>query len=280
MGMNGGVAVVTLVHGRHVHLGRQREGLLRATRRPDLHVVVRMDDDVEVPSTQELPTTTVDVPMSEHGLPLARARNAGAEAALAEGASTLVFLDVDCIPGRELLARYRAAARAEPEALLCGPVAYLPPAGEDGYDLAALEVHARPHEARPDPVPGTLERDDAGHALFWSLSFAVTPGTWSRLGGFDESYEGYGGEDTDFAQRARDAGVPVVWVGGAHAFHQHHRVSDPPVEHLDDVVRNATLFHERWGWWPMAGWLEAFEEAGLVERSDGTWRRTSPDRRD
>lgn len=47
------------------------------------------------------------------------------------------------------------------------------------------------------------------------------------LGGFRESYRGYGGEDT---------------------FHPYHRVSDPPVEHLDDILRNAEVFHETWGW--------------------------------
>jgi hypothetical protein len=47
----------------------------------------------------------------------------------------------------------------------------------------------------------------------------------------------------------------------------------PPVEHLDDILRNATLFHSRWGWWPMAGWLTEFARAGLVryERRQDRW---------
>ncbi|RYJ06329.1 MAG: glycosyltransferase family 2 protein, partial [Actinomycetales bacterium] len=122
----------------------------------------------------------------------------------------------------------------------------------------------------PDPVVGSVEPSD-DHRLFWSLSFAVTPATWDRIGGFDEAYVGYGGEDTDFGQRARSAGVPMAWVGGADAFHQHHPVSRPPVEHVQDVVRNAEVFARRWGWWPMEGWLEAFEERGLVARSGDGW---------
>jgi hypothetical protein len=58
------------------------------------------------------------------------------------------------------------------------------------------------------------------------------------------------------------------WVGGAHAFHQFHPVSDPPVEHLHDIVRNAEIFHQRWGWWPMEGWLTAFHERGLITRDE------------
>ena len=34
----------------------------------------------------------------------------------------------------------------------------------------------------------------------------------------------------------------------------------------DDIVRNARIFHRRWGWWPMHGWLAGFEQAGLITR--------------
>ncbi len=102
------------------------------------------------------------------------------------------------------------------------------------------------------------------HNLFWSLSAALTPATWSQVGGFCEEYVGYGGEDTDFAWLARSRGVELAWVGGADAYHQHHPVSSPPVEHVEAIVRNAHLFHKRWNEWPMRGWLEAFAERGLV----------------
>ena len=49
-------------------------------------------------------------------------------------------------------------------------------------------------------------------------------------------------------------------------------MSRPPVEHVDDIVRNAEIFRRRWGATPMLGWLEAFEERGLVERdAAGRW---------
>ena len=109
--------------------------------------------------------------------------------------------------------------------------------------------------------------------LFWSLSFAVTTPTWLRIGGFHPAYVGYGGEDTDFSEQAHAAGVGMRWVGGADAFHQHHPISNPPTEHLQAILRNAQLFHQRWGWWPMTGWLEAFARAGLVQYDrDLGWR--------
>lgn len=263
------IAVITTVHGRHQHLRRQLDGLAVGTRRPDLHVVVALAD-TDVAGVVGGDARVVTCAADPAALPLARARNTGAATALADGAQLLVFLDVDCIPGRDLLKRYESAAR-RPEnrdALLCGPVTYLPPAGPDGYDLGRLAVN--PHPARPAPPAGEVAVSDE-YQLFWSLSFAVSAATWQRIGGFCPVYRGYGGEDTDFAQCAASAGVGLRWVGGADAFHQHHPVSNPPVQHLDDIVRNAQLFHRRWGWWPMGGWLDAFEARGLIRRDpDGT----------
>lgn len=176
-----------------------------------------------------------------------------------------MFLDVDCIPSAGLLGLYERAA-SDPRhgsALLCGPVTYLPPPGPGGYDLGRLERSVNPHPARPNPAAGTIHSGDE-YDLFWSLSFAATRETWTVVGGFCTDYVGYGGEDTDFAQRAAHAGVGLRWVGGAHAFHQHHPVSDPPVEHLHEILHNAAVFHRRWGRWPMTGWLTRFAEAGLA----------------
>ncbi|MCW2811002.1 MAG: glycosyltransferase family 2 protein, partial [Friedmanniella sp.] len=129
---------------------------------------------------------------------------------------------------------------------------------------------------RPVPAPGQLTTG-GDHRLFWSLSFATTAATWRRVGGFAEAYEGYGAEDTDFGCRARTAGVPLTWVGGAEAFHQWHPGESPPQNHLDDILRNGAIFARRWGWWPMEGWLAAFVERGLIRWDDAarSYRRTA-----
>jgi GT2 family glycosyltransferase len=213
------------------------------------------------------------IPPGRNGLRLASARNAGAAAAVGAGAGLLVFLDADCVAGAALLERYAAAAGAHPDAVLCGPVTYLPP-GVDARDADALARATSPHPARPDPGPDAVRvATSEEYPLFWSLSFALTAATWRRAGGFDEGYEGYGGEDTDFAFSLRSAGIPLVWVGGAHAYHQHHDVESPPWRHLDDILRNGARFADRWGSWPMTGWLEAFAAAGAVERTPDGWRR-------
>jgi N-acetylglucosaminyl-diphospho-decaprenol L-rhamnosyltransferase len=288
---SGTVAVVTIVHGRHDHLAGQVWGLHRQTRRPDLHVVVAMDDDragcvARDAADGRWPVEVASAPIPQGRLPLAAARNTGVDVARRGGADVLVLLDVDCIPCPTLVERYVSVVRgtvgSEPAGagpvVACGEVRYLDaattalPGSERTWP--ALDAGSRSHPARPAPgrwshavVPAHDLR------LFWSLSFAVTPADWDRIGGFDDSYVGYGAEDTDFGQRLGAAGGRTLWVGGATAYHQHHGGSGgPPVEHVADVVENANRFAARWGWWPMEGWLEAFRAQGLVtRRPDGRW---------
>ncbi|MFG3280972.1 galactosyltransferase-related protein [Streptomyces sp. NPDC048111] len=269
-------AVITLAAGRHTHLLLQQDGLANGARTPDHYVIVSMaDPSIGSLTTGRTPAPDVlTLPLADGGrLPLAAARNAGAARALAHGAELLVFLDVDCVPGPTLLDGYARAA--QDGMLLCGTVAYLPPPPPGGYRLAGLEDLAPPHPARPAPADGQLLRG-GDPRLFWSLSFALTAPTWDRVGGFCEAYTGYGGEDTDFSAAAARAGVDLCWVGGAPAYHQHHPTHDPPVQHLDDILRNGALYQRRWGSWPMIGWLRAFEALGLVVHEPGAdaWRRT------
>ncbi len=259
------VAVVTIVHGRHEHLQRQLAALDRSTLPPWRHVVVAMDD----PQVAGLVPGAAVVALRrvKGSLPLAAARNAGVRAA--DGADLLVLLDVDCLPAPTTLARYAEAAKTH-DGMLLGPVAYLPPAAAGGYPVDVSRL-GRPHPARPVPAEDEVV-PSTDPDLFWSLSFACTPRTWDRVGGFCEDYVGYGGEDTDLGQRAKAAGVPSWWVGGAWAYHQHHT---PGTAAVADVVRNAGVFFDRWGWWPMVGWLQAYEQQGLARRDPGgRWQLT------
>ncbi len=195
------------------------------------------------------------------GLPLAAARNQGATVATQ---STLLFCDVDCIPSADTVDEH--ARHADPDVLVCGPVRYL----RQGWQLAAsdpkpdisLELQSSPHPVRPAPERTT---DDERHELFWSLLFAIERNTWNDIGGFDEHYVGYGAEDTDLAMTARANNVKIRWLPAGAAYHQWHPSSSPPVEHLVDIVDNANRFRQKWGWWPMHGWLQAFAEQDLID---------------
>ena len=100
------------MHGRATHLRGQLDGLALSAHPADLHVVVAVDDPsaADTVARSGAPAHIVCCAGGSAALPVAAARNAGAAAALEYGADLLVFLDVDCIPGRHLVGRYREAA--------------------------------------------------------------------------------------------------------------------------------------------------------------------------
>ena len=255
------ISVVTLVKNRADHLNRLLAGVSGGTARPREIVVVDMSDTPVSPAASNIPTTIV--PLHAEGLPLAAARNRGAEAACGK---QLLFLDVDCIPRNDLVERIHRAL-VDDDYLFCAEVRYLGPDARhldlDDALIPASIVH--PH--RQFPSSGVRREPNAG--LFWSLLFGIRRDSFFRLNGFDEGYEGYGAEDTDFGFRAREAGLPLMFLGGTGAFHQYHGVIDPPLQHFSDIVRNANRFHQRWRLWPMQSWLASFAELGLVAQHDG-----------
>ena len=257
------VTVCTLTRDRTSHLVNQVRGLAAGTRAPAAQVVAVMGGEDPRPQVPSVDWEIEYVWVKDGGdRPLAQARNAAARAADTAG---LVMLDVDCIPSPKLV-EYYADALDSFDGILMGDVRYLPPgATDEPWDDGVLEHLSEPHPVRPDPPgPGQIEPTDR-FELFWSLSFAVRRETMlERIGGFDEGYGGYGAEDTDFAFRARREGVPLAWVGGARAYHQHHETYDPPLQHVRSIVGNARRFREVWGTWPMEGWLARFATLGLV----------------
>ncbi|WP_462379351.1 glycosyltransferase family 2 protein [Pseudomonas sp. Marseille-QA0892] len=253
--------VITLVHGRREQLNNVLLGLERSNRAPTAVWIVFMNETPEALKSTHFPIHSLRVDGAA-GLPLAKARN---QIIHGKPSDRWVFLDIDCIPSSDLLDQYATALDAEPAALHLGEVRYLPKgANENGWTESGLHASAAIHPlaefrtAAGEPMP---------HHLFWSLNFACTGATFERIGGFDEGYEGYGAEDTDFAFRARDRGIPLL-ATNALAYHQYHPTYRPPLNHFDAIVANASRFHAQWNTWPMDGWLQAFADRQLIEWND------------
>lgn len=253
-------SVLTIVRNRTAHLENLIEGVRRSARKPDEIVIIDMSDEpIDLDQDPLIRTQRLVC----EGLPLSKARNMAARCARSE---RLVFLDVDCIPMRECLGLLDQAL-AEHDGLVCAEVRYLGPGDAAGaWSEERLLNKGRPHPVRPFPEQGIEVVDNPG--LFWSLAFAIRRASFFHLGGFDEAFEGYGAEDTDFGFAAEAAGIPLLFLGGAIACHQHHETFDPPVQHLTDIVQNAQRFRRKWGEWPMSGWLEKLRRMGLIDWDD------------
>ncbi|WAP66739.1 glycosyltransferase family 2 protein [Jiella pelagia] len=253
------VSVLTLIRNRRPQLLNLLKGLAAQSRKPEELVIACMQGAEE----QDLPETGVPIRqllVPGDALPLAKARNMAAEKAKGE---TLVFLDVDCIASPSLVERFEASCQ-DREGLFLGEVLYLPgDAVTDPLDFNALDALGIPHPSKP-PMPSSGVRREANTGEFWGLSFALKKTLWDRLGGMDESFVGYGGEETDLAARLDPAGVPLYWTAGARAYHQHHLVHVPPLQHFGAILANARRFHAKHGRWCMDYWLGQFAECGLI----------------
>jgi len=248
------ITILTLVHNRERALINQLQGIANNSQFPIEVIIVRMNE----PSAPlpDLPFAVKQLRLDQDkGINLASARNYAMQHSRTD---FNIFLDVDCVPSSTLITAYSATLPSS-DNLVSGRVRYLSKkhtkALYPGKDLLSCSV--------ADPVRS--EDEDFTHELFWTLNFGCSKATFQHIGGFDEQYNGYGAEDTDFAFTARSQGIGILTLD-AIAFHQYHPSYWPPLNHLESILKNAKLFFDKWATWPMEGWLQAFEELGYIQR--------------
>ncbi len=254
-------SVLTIVKGRRPHLENQLRGLEKSTAPPKEWVIIGMDEDPPHFESAHFPIRRGRVNSSGQGeIPLALARNRAASLA---SNPLLIFLDVDCIPSPGLLKTF-SHVMSRASQIWMGTIGYLPrdaASGDwtfDGLAQQAIEHPLLPKLDGADCLPSNR------YELFWSLNFAIPAELFGRIGGFDENYAGYGAEDTDFAFMAREQGIGFGFAA-ARAYHQHHAVCKPPLNHFRSILINAERFRQKWGLWPMEKWLRQFDELGLID---------------
>ncbi len=137
------------------------------------------------------------------------ARNAAARLARSP---VIIFLDDDQLPAPELIASHLEAQRRCGDALIQGT--YPLAAGYDRMGASLVYERARARAMK------TTEARPAAPLMLWAGNFSVRADTYRRLGGFDESFTGWGGEDTDFGLRASALGIPFIFEELAISYHQ------------------------------------------------------------
>jgi len=246
------ISLLTLVKNREEALKNMLKGVALGQHMPDEVVIVHMGEDACQIDPLPFPVTQVKL-KSKYSLPLALARNLAVRTAQYEN---LIFLDVDCIPASNMLSVYMSAFSTKNQ-LISGRVRYI-----SKQHMLRDDLLSRLYESSTeDPVRENI--DNFNYELFWSLNFGCTKSVFSSIGGFDPGYSGYGAEDTDFAFSARERNIPLLTVP-AYAFHQYHHSYDPPLNHFNEIVKNAAFFYHKWKVWPMSGWLEKFRQMGLI----------------
>ncbi len=210
---------VVVVHFRQPQqLARTLDALTRQTHPADRLEVIVVDDGSPTPPT--VPPGVRLLVQEDRGFRAAAARNLGARHASGD---VLCFLDADTTPEPAYVEQLSRLPALAPEAVTVarrrhaeltdasGPIEQLGPAHElpapawlaDGYDQSA----------------DLLDADARSYRYVLSSVLACTRWFFAEVGGFDASFDAYGGEDWEFAHRAFSAGALLAHVPEAVAWH-------------------------------------------------------------
>lgn len=212
------VSVVVTHFDQQLELDRTLAALRRQTRPPD-EVVVADDGSRCAPV---VPADVRLVRQPDDGFRAAAARNLGVAASTGE---VVVLLDADTSPEPAFLERMVALPEALPEVLVVGRRRHADLAGTAPDD--PVEDVAPPREL-PEPAwlseayadsRDLLDADGTSHRFVISAVLACSRWWYDEVGGFDETFRSYGGEDWDFAHRSWTAGGLVAHRPDAVAWH-------------------------------------------------------------
>lgn len=195
----------------------------------ELFEVIVVDDASDPPL--ELPSSPLDVKLVRQegvGFGLARARNSGARTAAHE---ILIFLDADLLAEKELLAAHARWHHALSDAVTLGMYRRV---SVDGISASMIRERAGSisslvgdRESDPPPLAEYMDKADGLTTKHDDIFRAVSGGNlgirkrfFDEVGGVDETFTRYGGEDTEFAYRAYTHGALLVPVPEAMAWHQ------------------------------------------------------------
>ena len=167
----------------------------------DVEIIVADDGSDQVPDVLGVTVVTQE----DRGFRAAAARNLGASHARGE---ILAFLDGDTVPEPGYLAAATRHITADPHAVVVGTRLTGPERAEPQWLIDAWRTTH--HLSAPD---------DTSWRFIISSVLTCSRDFFERIGGFDGSFVGYGGEDWEFGFRAWNAGATFIHEPTAVAVH-------------------------------------------------------------
>jgi GT2 family glycosyltransferase len=211
------VSVVIPTYQRPQSLLRLLQGLAQQSHPPERFEVLAMLDGPQ-PETEAMlkefrPAFALRWFVLPHRGETA-ARNEGLRQVRAE---TVVFLDDDVLPARELVAQHVRALEAEPGIVVTGSLA-IDPASPEHFvgEVADFTVAVQERCLQPGYEPT--------HWDFLEGNFSARRRDLLAVGGWDEHFEDYGAlDDLELGWRLRKAGFRFRHVPAARAYHSFNK---------------------------------------------------------
>lgn len=214
------VSVIVTHYAQPQELARTLAALQQQDHPADRLEIIVADDGS--PESPVVPRGVRLVRQDDRGFRAAAARNLGAAAATGE---VLCFLDADTTPEPEYIRRMSRLPALLPDAVTVGrrrhadlsevpaglPIAEVAPPRELAEPEWLVEAYAR--------SANLLHADDRSYRYVISAVAACSRAFFDEIGGFDESFSSYGGEDWEWAHRAWQAGGVLAHIPDAVAWH-------------------------------------------------------------
>ncbi|WP_295839693.1 glycosyltransferase [uncultured Microbacterium sp.] len=214
------VTVVVTHYAQPAELARTLAALERQDHPHDLLEIVVADDGSPEPPL--VPPGVRLVRQEDRGFRAAAARNLGASVATGE---VLCFLDADTAPEPAYVRRMSRLPALLPEAVTVGRRRHADLSNAPADDPVE---DAGPRHELPEPAwlrdayacsANLLHADDRSYRYVISAVLACSRSFFAEVGGFDESFSSYGGEDWEWAHRAWQSGATLAHVPDAVAWH-------------------------------------------------------------
>ncbi|WP_227529853.1 glycosyltransferase [Microbacterium tenebrionis] len=214
------VSVIVAHYDQPGQLARTLHALAAQDYPQELLQVIVADDGS--PGGLDVPDGVTLVRQEDRGFRLAAVRNLGVRASSGE---VLCFLDADTAPEPGYVRALSRLPALLPEAVVVGRRRHA--------DLSAVApdvpiVEAAAGRELPEPEwlaeeyarsGDLLDSDDRSYRFVIGAVIACARRMFDEVGGFDETFASYGGEDWEWAHRMWQAGAVFAHIAGAVAWH-------------------------------------------------------------
>ncbi|MCU1479890.1 MAG: glycosyltransferase [Subtercola sp.] len=214
------VTVIIPYYRQQAELDRTLAALGRQTHPPDRLEIIVVDDGS--PMLPTVPSHVSLLTQPDLGFRVAAARNLGARHATGD---VLCFLDADTSPEPDYVERLTRLPSLAPDVVTVGARRH---ADLSMYAPTDPIEHVGPASQLPTPswlddeyarTGNLLRADDRSYRFVIGAVACCSRELFATLGGFDETFTSYGGEDWEWAHRAWSQGALFAHVPDAVAWH-------------------------------------------------------------